>query len=60
MDIFRSASPLISARSVALVAMLRAAGVKMHAVKINQDGQPAHLLYQKLTDEPKPWTGGNA
>jgi hypothetical protein len=50
-----SASPLISARSAAIVAMLEAAGVKLWRVSLNQDGQPGHLLYQKLSMEPVRW-----
>lgn len=50
-----SASPLISARSAAIVAILEAAGVKLWRVSLNQDGQPGHLLYQKLSMEPVRW-----
>lgn len=51
-----SASSLIAARARRVTAMLAAAVIPMHAVHVNQDGQPAHLLYQKLEHLPFPWS----
>ena len=53
-----SASKLITMRAERLTALLVGAGVNIHAVETNSDGQPAHLLYKKLCFDPLPWKPG--
>jgi hypothetical protein len=42
------------ARGAQVLAYLRAAGVVPHALKLNQDGTPAHPLYQLADAKPFP------
>lgn len=50
-----SISPLIPARAAHVVAMLQSAGVKLHALQVNKDGQPGHPLYLGYHLQPQEW-----
>lgn len=41
--------------AAAVVAKLRAAGVALHCLRLNADGQPGHPLYIPLAVCPTPW-----
>jgi hypothetical protein len=42
-------------RDTAVLALLRAAGVKAHALKVNKVGSPRHPLYVAYTQKPTPY-----
>ena len=42
-------------RSKAVVKLLRDNGIKVHALKVNANGEPAHPLYLRGDLEPKTW-----
>ena len=42
-------------RSREVLALLRATGVTLHALRINGSGEPAHPLYLKGSLQPRPW-----
>lgn len=46
---------LVVERAAAVVAKLQAAGVALHALNVNSDGQPGHPLYLPFSFAPKPW-----
>lgn len=46
---------LVVDRAAAVVAKLRAAGVALHGLRWNRDGQPAHPLYIPLAVSPTLW-----
>jgi hypothetical protein len=46
---------LLADRVTAVVSRLRAAGVKLHALKLNEDGMPAHPLYLSYELKPFLW-----
>ena len=39
------------------VALITGAGRKLHALKLNKDGTPAHPLYLRGDLKPTPWGG---
>lgn len=43
------------ARSTAVAAMLRDRGIKLHALRLNDDGSPAHPLYLPYELQPQLW-----
>lgn len=43
-------------RASRVVALLRKAGVEVHALRVNGSGQPAHPLYLPGMLSPTPWT----
>ena len=43
-------------RASRVVALLRKAGVPVHALRLNRGGQPAHPLYLPGMLSPAPWT----
>ncbi len=49
------ADPFAIARAAQVVAMLRAAGVPLYALRVNKGGAPAHPLYLPYTLVPKIW-----
>ena len=51
-----TATPLAHARGKSVTALLQGAGVKMHYLKLNKDGTPAHPLYLAFNNLPKVWT----
>ena len=44
-------------RAKRVVAKLKAMGADLMALKLNTNGHPAHPLYLKYEDQPKPWDG---
>ena len=46
-----------SERSARVRALLRAAAVPLHALKLNAGGEPAHPLYLPKKLRAQPWTG---
>jgi len=47
-------------RAEAVLALLAAAGVKLHALAVNADGSPKHPLYIANNAEPLPYPPGRA
>lgn len=47
----------IGGRCYAVVKLLKAAGVKLAALKLNRDGHPAHPLYLSYKLPPRSWEG---
>lgn len=44
-------------RSARVVSLLGRAGVKLHALRVNGSGEPAHPLYLRADLPPKRWPG---
>lgn len=42
-------------RSAAVLEMLRGAGAKLHVLRLNAGGEPAHPLYRPKTLKPRRW-----
>lgn len=42
-------------RSARVVSLLGRAGVRLHALRVNGSGEPAHPLYLKGSLRPQPW-----
>lgn len=47
---------LVVERAAAVVAKLGAAGVGLHCLRLNGDGQPGHPLYIPFDVRPTPWS----
>lgn len=44
-------------RSARVVSLLKKSGVRMHALRLNGSGEPAHPLYLKAALSPSRWNG---
>ena len=44
-------------RSVRVIALLKQSGVRLHALRVNGSGEPAHPLYLKSSLRPRRWAG---
>jgi hypothetical protein len=44
-------------RSARVVALLKKDGVRLHALRLNGSGEPAHPLYLSGSLRPRPWAG---
>jgi hypothetical protein len=42
-------------RSEAVLELLRRTGIRMHVLRVNRAGHPAHPLYLPASLEPTPW-----